>query len=1546
MQNIFSRCRKNDIFSRNFTFFEYLVKYTPNYSHFLFLKSIFISLQLIYQWGWGIETPSSISKIHQALFSILYFTKYDYSDYHIAIGSISLTCIISVVFLMILIQYFLFLKKMIFHKYLIYLTRVFIDILIPVSLLPISFYLNGIIYWVISTQAKEFILIMIFLTISDLAAIFLTCLSRILFANSIYAPLHPYLTASKNNLLIVNIIPSAFTVFRSVFNFYPYWTLYVFHALELLYYIFIIFSMAVNPIVNCTVYSLMNGLAFSCITSIVCRYFSDHFAFLIASVLLFVVVMIIFVYKYRADERKICKKLAYDGENNLSKMSAEERTEIINLGNRADFINRLENIVKNTKMDRCIYMLMVGLGNACDLVVDGSFQKIIAKQDNSYTTTKYLIFAVSGFIDETNFLIQLVNYFGTFPMSSLQDEFLLFQLRRLILSRQTTLNLSAEDQQSLTEIQAQSKQLEANLKQYWLLPKLGISHLEHVSNTISKGTVLWNLVDEVLPNMVCIRREQQRFAVECESNFLRAVVLEKQIEFLEDGYNLKRDPAFLALVKKFPIYLKKHILNFDGSFQFTQTVKNDQIFYSVNNNHGKTDSVTEATSEIDDQEQDRLAKLIFKSSRTRLAIHNATKDIVPISSVSISLFSYLWLIFSLVMFLCIIVYFYPLYDSNIIGSDIMDSLVNTRIYTNIANIEILLLLSQNHEQIFLWEYLNEYKSLNSSFVIINSSDLRDSIYDNAFMSLSQLRSSMKNLRSLKFDNLLSNLTEMEYYILENSIPINYCLNGTVFHDAKMGIKSAFVFNVMNIFMLLYKYDNNQIKDWLNSSDEFCSIFAGYEPMSKGILAMRSTIYDSTIGNSLEYDHFSIYLRYVLAGIYGIISITLSTASSVALMSEIKKFTNILNTTFTDEEKKQGTKGIYLKTEFISTVVSHSLDIPSYFKYYFLIVFEGVLYLLAMTFLILIFNESINMKINDINVSYWSLYNTARSPSMIESFLATFLTGILAKIPANFSSADKEAEIALSYLDEIMDMSNRLVTSDNAGATIIGNDDLFDEAYLQESCVNSYEGDLEIAGNCSSISHAVLEFVSNMRDSVYKVRVNNTTLLVLRQLASEFMMVANKLIPGLLSVDEHIYRMLTNFLHSFHVNVIVYFVFGCGTLFVAYYVISLYHAYMIRAFKGGITLIKQLDPLTLIGNEKLLIFLRFKEENIETVLTTQQSIVHYSSNMIICFSLDSLTIEFVNQATVQELQYSNEQLLGKNFGIIFDEQSFQQIQATITLIVKNETTSLVDFPVICVTANLTKIHCSIAIFKSSNGPHLFAILKNTEFIVIQQQEAEYLKKRSESLLYHIMPPDIVRRLNQGEKNVSMSIQSASIMFIDIVQFSTYSLPLLPQKIIQTLSDICNSYDRKIAEYQNMNKIKMIGDIYMCAAGLFRNEPEPKKDTIEMIKFGFDALQSIQDVNLKMNTNFRVRIGLNTGGPIIAGVLGTDKLIFDIIGDAINIASRLQSTGEPGKIHISSETRDLIHNVGFIIEERGLTFLKGKGQKKTYQVIFDERSESAF
>jgi class 3 adenylate cyclase len=201
-------------------------------------------------------------------------------------------------------------------------------------------------------------------------------------------------------------------------------------------------------------------------------------------------------------------------------------------------------------------------------------------------------------------------------------------------------------------------------------------------------------------------------------------------------------------------------------------------------------------------------------------------------------------------------------------------------------------------------------------------------------------------------------------------------------------------------------------------------------------------------------------------------------------------------------------------------------------------------------------------------------------------------------------------------------------------------------------------------------------------------------------------------------------------------------------------------------------------------------------------------------------------------------------------------------------------------------------------------------------------------KSEKLLLMILPPIIVKKLQSGAKNISFAVKSASIMFVDIVSFTPWCGSHEASYIMATLNRLFLEFDRILKTYDRMTKIKCIGDCYMCAGGIFDNIHQPGIHALQTVSFGLDIIKALQLLNIEIGENLKIRVGVNTGGPIVAGVLGIDKPTFDILGPAICFAAMMEHHGVPMNVHIPQHCFDLLYGSKFIINERGDVEVKGK------------------
>ncbi len=217
---------------------------------------------------------------------------------------------------------------------------------------------------------------------------------------------------------------------------------------------------------------------------------------------------------------------------------------------------------------------------------------------------------------------------------------------------------------------------------------------------------------------------------------------------------------------------------------------------------------------------------------------------------------------------------------------------------------------------------------------------------------------------------------------------------------------------------------------------------------------------------------------------------------------------------------------------------------------------------------------------------------------------------------------------------------------------------------------------------------------------------------------------------------------------------------------------------------------------------------------------------------------------------------------------------------------------------------------------------------------QKEIEESLKseqEKSENLLLNILPKEIVRQLKIGNNAIASRSENVSILFADIVEFTELSTQVSPNDLVTMLNEIFSSFDL-LADQLGLEKIKTIGDAYMVVGGLPTARPDHADAIAEM---ALAMQKSISKFKRGDDTPFRLRIGINTG-PVVAGVIGIRKFIYDLWGDAVNVASRMESHGLAGGIQVTEATYELLKDK-YSFWHRGKIFVKGRGEMDTYMLL---------
>jgi guanylate cyclase len=222
--------------------------------------------------------------------------------------------------------------------------------------------------------------------------------------------------------------------------------------------------------------------------------------------------------------------------------------------------------------------------------------------------------------------------------------------------------------------------------------------------------------------------------------------------------------------------------------------------------------------------------------------------------------------------------------------------------------------------------------------------------------------------------------------------------------------------------------------------------------------------------------------------------------------------------------------------------------------------------------------------------------------------------------------------------------------------------------------------------------------------------------------------------------------------------------------------------------------------------------------------------------------------------------------------------------------------------------------------------LFAAQRRNALSALREEQA-----KAENLLLNILPRSIADKLKSETQMIADQFSSASILFADVVDFTPLSERLPPAEVVGLLDHLFSHFD-VLAERYGVEKIKTIGDCYMVAAGV----PTPRPDHARALALmALDMQAAMRSVDEVGQLGLELRVGINSG-PLVAGVIGRKRFLYDLWGDAVNTASRMESHGTPGRIQITRATKELLEDE-FVCEPRGTIPVKGKGELEAWYLV---------
>jgi PAS domain S-box-containing protein len=1116
------------------------------------------------------------------------------------------------------------------------------------------------------------------------------------------------------------------------------------------------------------------------------------------------------------------------------------------------------------------------------------------------------------------------------------ERFILFQLQRIRLLRESSTSTTAVEK--LASVKTASTETAAMMRAFWDRSECDLSLLNRFALQISSTNSLWDEGLEDFPNSTQFRDLYITYLIEGATRFSDAIFQKSRSDMLENGADFRVDNCFRRFVRRFPEYLKRGIV--DG--------KGNSLIKGMGPRASPAGGSANEASEgvLDIAVEEGIARTLIRHSRVRLTVERAFVDRRPGAFRGIVYATVIALALCVASFIFVMVYFSSYFDERTAVTDRIAQQTSAR----------FLMVSSIYAWLYQWG--GNVSALSDHYMTVlaplDGPDRTPFFEEGVPWEKDAIRFNVMARRA--YEALARSVMEMADSGVDvfryaarlfdpNAMPLKFCTEDGHPTDyiwyGNVRAVWTYYFVQTSLFHVV------EFNDWFKKGNEALCVVLGsiagtMQPLTDFRIELASMADDASDTAS----DLLAPLRFALPIGLFVISMVLYGVGSFMYIKEVNHLTSLL-LNLPKTVKRECAKTLRIDgsrddsaTAGATTVLASSgINIPVAFNIVIAVVLAGGS--------VVLFAQALNLEYyNELysRLNHWVVQARARKCYVMESLVGAILA-VLHFAPQTNGTYINETEMvsmARTGRLRIIELGQELFEpADSSGVpSVVGFDPEIDALSLSPICQPDInDQSLHEYYRCSSTAQLLDYHINSIGEAilnpqVYVGRIDGTTRF--GQLAH---LISIHLVPALLRVDDVFGGLSVKVRDQFVNSHEMYSGIEIALMAIVAIVFVIYCRVINGCYDVLLALLRRIAPANILASEPLEAYLLNKSTGKRREgLTAEERIVDSSADSIICMSSTGV-IDQINPAVTKTFGYTPEQLLGQLLFSLLTPDQAEPIGGQLKLMGDRQSAPLYEGHTTCVTDDEKVVPCSISLLAIFDGEELssfVAILKNESALLAQQQEAEVAKRQSETLLYQILPRDIVTRLNAGEKDISFSISSATIMFIDIVKFSAYAADLTPQDMMGNLSLIFCGFDEACSKYPLLMKIKLIGDVYMAAGGLFTPDIAPVAHAEQMVHLAIDALQVIEETNVKLSALLAVRSGINTGGPILAGVLGTDKPAFDIIGDPINIAARLQSTDVPGKIQISEKTRGLVAAMDVLIEDRGEIELKGKGKTTTFLI----------
>jgi len=1181
---------------------------------------------------------------------------------------------------------------------------------------------------------------------------------------------------------------------------------------------------------------------------------------------------------------------------------------------KVQYVDKIDKIYiqygLDQSMEKALMYVRVGFIEHCPLFMDWSLIKFVSSHFSNTNINCFCIQLLSFFPSE----IRLLNYFYSMAILhtdfEFKDRFVIYQVNKIKTQRQTISTNEAIE--SLTQLKASSFQCEVYMKSFWSQKAFNLDNIIGIHSNVIRIRSQWEEAIREYPNNYRFYDDFCWFLVEVQCDFLKAVYQKHTKETLENNKERVLDQSFKNFVIAYPKYIKNNIVDTRGNIVGIESTQHFTGELVTTSSSSSEETFLEADME------ECIGKSLFSEPRVRIAIDKSLKGQKLFSSMLIRITS----ILSIVLFSIFILYIYWNHHDEIemVSKSLnqVNFLMKSRYFSSMAAYYIVLEYANQTNRLHILDNCSLFKT---TFKQLSS---------NSITHANQQFSLLLNDFALRSKNVLFKNQRASILFFENRNNVSFCIKGVPVWQESFDMSTLFSFSSFLEGYIISTLNNNDIfKD-----DFFCELYSSlstFQQLSHS-LAEIFTQYseDNYYSMRLTLKNLNIIVA-VIAFSVNIIPIVFSI---LIFIKEIKRL-GIILINLSPDQKVECQQSIF-KGNHDSSLITHvnpSRPFKALLRVFGLTIM--LIFIDLLFFVMIGCFKTINL--NMFKLIKWNYHSSCRLPCVIESVLFSDLAFLIHQ--SNITSYLNSTFLIKNAINQLADLDfhNRQIIYGNSSIDPINGYDSFLDIYNTISnCSTIISDNYQDIYKCGSLNQVLGIFRVNLLEilqipETQNGRLDSTELLHIRIMMHDYILAKlENTLDRMMNISSNLYSVM----NSNFVFIDFCLILLSGTF--SYFLLRL-SSYLDSIFCTLLSLVKRIPPLNILNNPDLLQTL-LNISSSQGVFDSSLSgkLIHASKTAVLITTQLGI-IELINPSFTRIFGYSHEQIIGQNISLLLSHEENPNLSSQMKRSLENQEHNGTEICCQCISDNSQNIPCRIVlhpIYDDDFRFHSFAFIFYDNSSTFQKEkQLTDLKKRSEILLLSIYPKDLFGKIENINKSISYSVLSGSIMFANIHKFHELSIMLTHVEVFDLLSQILSIFDKQLKKYKYLTKIKTISDTYIVGAGLF-GQNHLKEATDELIQFSFEILREIDEMNIRFNTDYGIKIGIHTGGPLIVALFQREKPSFEIIGNTVGVSLLIKNSSIPGKIHISRDTYKLVMDSAYIVESTGVVTTKDNQKIETY------------